>query len=547
MNHDDYDDRDDSIDLSRRLATTGLFAAAGAAALGACVETGGEGELGTSTSVSALTGTLFNWVDTMANLRGIPHVTNAPIVVLEGWTIASDGGGGVFCWDAASRQNDNNGTIIRPSNVLPTGQGRWKRLYSGPLNVRWFGAGLGATNDQPAIQAVIDLVAAQGGGTVFLPAGTYNLEAPLLIAAHNIRIVGEGQNATVFRKRAPSSTVFELRGASYCEISDVGFGVMEGGFTTEGAAILLTGADDKYWMRPLIQRIHIDRMWMGIACGPGLNAENMVHDAVIRDVKMDSILFCGMKLVYALNWHVSTCMVGMIFDDVWNGPGSGHYGMWLDTDVEGCVFDTVFVLHGEHCWRIANSIEPAIRGPSENRFHSCIADNGMVSCIYISSLHRGIFSNCWASTQKATSDAAVVMDSMDVWGVEWISSQIVFTRGHGIKVLAATSFSVVSSSFSEWNVEPTFGVFSAILVYPGLGSRTNFQITGNQFTRDVDFFQTPHLNQRTITVMPGTYNRYIITHNLSYAGTTTANLGSGGLDPVSDAGTAAAKIVNSNL
>ena len=47
-------------------------------------------------------------------------------------------------------------------------------LQSGVLNVRDFGAkGDGANLDSGAINAAIEAAAARGGGTVFLPAGTY--------------------------------------------------------------------------------------------------------------------------------------------------------------------------------------------------------------------------------------------------------------------------------------------------------------------------------------------------------------------------------------
>ena len=150
------------------------------------------------------------------------------------------------------------------------------------------------------------------------------------------------------------------------------------------------------------------------------------------------------------------------------------------------------------------------------------------------------------SVQKTTSDAAVVMDSMDIWGVEWVASQIVNVEGHGIKVIAATSFSIVNSTFSEWNLSPG-PAHSAIIVYPGPGAtrRCNFIISHNKFIRDTDFGL--HNNNLTISITSGSYNRYIITNNLSYAGTSSVNLGSGALNAVSDLGTAEAKVVNNNL
>jgi hypothetical protein len=137
------------------------------------------------------------------------------------------------------------------------------------------------------------------------------------------------------------------------------------------------------------------------------------------------------------------------------------------------------------------------------------------------------------------------MGSFDVWGVDWNSSQIVNVNGHGIKVLAAASFSVTNSTFSEWNLS-TSPSHSAILV-TGVGGagRTNFQIIGNRFIRDADF--GGHANSLTVSVLAGNYNKYVITGNLSYAGTSCANLGTGSLSAISDLGTAVSKFVGNNV
>ena len=80
-------------------------------------------------------------------------------------------------------------------------------------NVKSFGAkGDGLTDDRPSIQAAIDKVHRNGGGTVFLPKGTYLLKSVqkeegirlyLLNIFSGISLVGEAQNSTVI-KSAPS-------------------------------------------------------------------------------------------------------------------------------------------------------------------------------------------------------------------------------------------------------------------------------------------------------------------------------------------------------
>ena len=111
---------------------------------------------------SGLTGTTINWIDNLAGLRAMAHATTAPVVV-KGYVSAGDGGGGIFLWNDTSTLADNDGTIIRPNDVAATSPGRWIRLYTGPVNVRWFGAGLGLGSDLARIMSALGVLTATGG------------------------------------------------------------------------------------------------------------------------------------------------------------------------------------------------------------------------------------------------------------------------------------------------------------------------------------------------------------------------------------------------
>jgi hypothetical protein len=69
---------------------------------------------------------------------------------------------GIFTRDDSDTTSaDNGGTIIVASNGK-----RWKRVFSGPVDVRWFGAiGNGSTDDSPALVAA--LAAYPGGNILF--------------------------------------------------------------------------------------------------------------------------------------------------------------------------------------------------------------------------------------------------------------------------------------------------------------------------------------------------------------------------------------------
>jgi hypothetical protein len=93
------------------------------------------------------------------------------------------------------------------------------------LNVKDKGAaGDGTTDDRAAVQATIDAVVSAGGGTVFLPAGTYLLGSgavpaiprtsaesePALTRYRGLRIVGESTGATVIRLSSTVKRAFDF-------------------------------------------------------------------------------------------------------------------------------------------------------------------------------------------------------------------------------------------------------------------------------------------------------------------------------------------------
>lgn len=84
-------------------------------------------------------------------------------------------------------------------------------------SVKDYGAkGDGTTDDAAAIQAAIDAVAAAGGGTVFLPRGTYIANTTLTITGSNsILLAGEGMFASSIRSTVAGQRVLSISGSRH--------------------------------------------------------------------------------------------------------------------------------------------------------------------------------------------------------------------------------------------------------------------------------------------------------------------------------------------
>lgn len=133
---------------------------------------------------------------TVADLTAldVTEVENNSAYNVLGYHEAGDGGGGGFYYDENSAEAANGGTILAPD----TGSGRWKRVYSGAVNVRWFGAkGDNATNDTAAIQAAITCQSSSGG-IVLLPRGEYQITDTLSLPGL-VSLIGDGMDSTVIR------------------------------------------------------------------------------------------------------------------------------------------------------------------------------------------------------------------------------------------------------------------------------------------------------------------------------------------------------------
>jgi hypothetical protein len=120
-------------------------------------------------------------------------------VILAGRTAGGDGGGGLFFQDPTDSTTADDGALT----IAPTvGSGRFKRIYSGPLDVRWFGAvGDGVTDDTAAIQAALTTCAAAGGGVVMFPSATYWIASVLLKPA-GVTMRGDVRGGSILRSSA---------------------------------------------------------------------------------------------------------------------------------------------------------------------------------------------------------------------------------------------------------------------------------------------------------------------------------------------------------
>ncbi|MCU1439276.1 MAG: hypothetical protein JWP85_273 [Rhodoglobus sp.] len=183
-------------------------------------------------------------------------------------TAATVGGVSAATLAAPSPASASDGLAVEKPDVLAAK----KKTSSGPLehevfNVRDFGAvGDGTADDTAAIQQAIDAAQAIGGGTVYLPSGTFKTTSTLLITGNNMSFQGEGASSILACSFAAGDIlrVAQATGATANVANGLfyDFAIISTVQKTSGAALALdTIQDFRVINVHAISRIYANNLW----------------------------------------------------------------------------------------------------------------------------------------------------------------------------------------------------------------------------------------------------------------------------------------------
>jgi hypothetical protein len=168
---------------------------------------------------------------TIAALRSLGATSGATI-----WFISDVGREGMFALDPRDGSSaDNGGTVI------VSGTKRFKRVYTGAIDGRWFGMvadynGLAGTDNSPALNAAI--AGAKNNETVLIPDGQYLFRSTITLPLTSVKKVRIEARGTLYFNKV---TGFILEGGDQ-EFRSYGMIVgMNTGASTEAAYAAYTG------------------------------------------------------------------------------------------------------------------------------------------------------------------------------------------------------------------------------------------------------------------------------------------------------------------
>ncbi len=181
-------------------------------------------------------------VETIADLTAIDvsKLTTGDQISVAGYYEYGDGGGGIFSFDSTATASDNGGTILAPDS----GSGRFFRIYSGSLNVRWFGAkGDGVADDFTAFEQAL---AALPVVRVHVPASqsAYVIKQGTLTLSDGSVLSGDGRGVSVL-SHAISADMFELGDSSSVKNIEL----VGNGSAYSGSCFVLSASDGRQTIR----------------------------------------------------------------------------------------------------------------------------------------------------------------------------------------------------------------------------------------------------------------------------------------------------------
>jgi hypothetical protein len=143
-------------------------------------------------------------VNSISALRGLTTQSSGDVATVKGYYTAGDQGGGTFIWRTDITNDDNNGTVIRPSGAPASGT--WIRQVDDYLTPLMFGASYSDTTKDSSSAFNLMAIEADNGlvqRNIFIPSGNYQISG-------NISVTGDfsvkmDDQVTFFTNSSPAS------------------------------------------------------------------------------------------------------------------------------------------------------------------------------------------------------------------------------------------------------------------------------------------------------------------------------------------------------
>lgn len=361
------------------------------------------------------------------------------------------------------------------------------------INFAWFEPdSTGATDCTTALQSAFTYLQSRGGGTLFVPQGTYKITDYITVAGFGIRIAMESRT-TKFLLSKTNSFLFVFTG-------DYDFFELEGGQVIQDAATTPTNGSpiEIQGTGPygcLVNNMVFYGTFGGVAT---TLTSGSVNQLVVRDTSMLQMLNRGVYLANAVDFTLDNVTVEI--DDYANGK----YPLHIDSSCDGGHVSDFKATKGQYGVYCSNLLGGGV-SPRHINFDWVRADGNDDVCWKIDALYRSHMNACWAASVRTGAKGAVFSGS-GVKSVAWRGGQFLNIDTNCVDITgAADNVSISGALFAGWGLA---GANDAIAI--DANANKSFSITDNTFADDSDFSGT---ERSGVAVGAGTYRSYRITNN----------------------------------
>ena len=168
--------------------------------------------------------------ENIAALQALDGGLTIPVVYVEGYYSAGDGGGGFYIYNPTDTTSPSNGGTI----IIDAQNHRYYLSTTSIISVKQFGAtGNGVTSDSAAINAAISI------GSVWFPQGTYLVSSPILVTGTGISLHLE--NNSIILRGFDGDSLVKISG-SFNTVVGGQFNSLNGTYTSgSNGGIYITG------------------------------------------------------------------------------------------------------------------------------------------------------------------------------------------------------------------------------------------------------------------------------------------------------------------
>ena len=269
-----------------------------------------------------------------------PSITDR--ILVGGYYVTGDQGGGEFFWDENSTATEDFGIVFK-SNYTSTG--RWIRNIQGLISIKHFGAkGDDISNDTSFIQNALNY-----GSSIYFPEGNYIINSLLEIKKPGTVLIGAGRNLTIIKQVTNTVGILTDKNLEGCRFEKMTLEYPSPAFAGIGLSFSghFSNADD----------FRINNAYIGISASG--NAVDYSNGASFNDFYVYNPVSIGLDLTYSYNANITNFYITA--EDLDNfgksgminlNHGQGHnfkigeiwQGVWAHkiNDVQFCKIDSVY-------------------------------------------------------------------------------------------------------------------------------------------------------------------------------------------------------------